>query len=95
MMYGPMFKYYMMDKFMRFMNTDGWHTSAYEGAHSLESAEARWIPNDAMLEISHAIRKDGALTCEDCHTREGSVLDWKGLGYTSDEIENLIQNPLE
>ena len=68
MMYGPLFKYYMMDKFMRFMDTDAWHTSAYKDAHSLRKAQARWIPNDAMLEISHAIRKEGALTCTDCHT---------------------------
>jgi hypothetical protein len=93
MMYGAMFKYYMMNKFMSFMDVDGWSTSAYEDVHSLEKAEPRWIPNDAMLEISHAIRREGALTCTDCHSKNG-VLDWKKLGYPEEDIEWLSENPL-
>jgi hypothetical protein len=90
MMYGTMFKYYMMDKFMRFMDADKWHTSAYDDVHSMKTAEPRWIPNDAMLEISHAIRREGALTCIDCHRANG-VLNWKALGYTQEEAESLSE----
>ncbi len=94
MMYGAMFKYYMMDKFMAFMDIDGWNTDAYKDVVKGKKVEARWIPNDAMLEISHAIRRKGALTCQNCHSPNG-VLDWKALGYSDDEIEGLTQNPLE
>lgn len=94
MMYGPMFKYYMMDKFMAFMDVDFWNTKAYADVVKGKKVEARWIPQDAMLEISHAIRRQGALTCNQCHNPNG-VLDWKELGYTDDEIEALTQNPLE
>jgi hypothetical protein len=94
MMYGSMFKYYMMDKFMSFMDVDGWSTSAYEDARSLETAEPRWIPNDALLEISHAVRREGALTCTDCHSKDG-VLDWKKLGYSNEDAEMYSVNPLE
>jgi hypothetical protein len=88
MMYGWMFKFYLMDKFMGFMNVDGWNTSAYTEAHNLKKVEPRWIPQDASLEISHAIRKKGALTCNNCHGPNG-VLDWKALGYTADEVATL------
>ncbi|GAB4342102.1 MAG: hypothetical protein Kow0037_29240 [Calditrichia bacterium] len=94
MMYGTMFKYYMMDRFMSYMDAPGWNASVYQDVHDLKSVEARWIPNDALLEISHAIRRKGALTCQNCHS-ENSVLDWKGLGYTAEEVETLTQNPLE
>lgn len=93
MMYGSMFKYYMMDKFMGFMDADGWNASAYDDAHDMKTAEPRWIPNDAMLEISHAIRREGALTCTDCHSKDG-VLDWRALGYTEERAEMLSENPL-
>jgi hypothetical protein len=88
MMYGWMFKFYLMDKFMDFMNVAGWKTSAYSDAHSLKKVEPRWIPQDASLEISHAIRKKGALTCNNCHGPNG-VLDWKALGYSDEEAANL------
>ncbi len=93
MMYGMMFKYYLMDKFMGFMDVDGWNAEVYEDVHSLKEVEPRWIPADALLEISHAIRRKGALTCTNCHSPNG-ILDWKELGYTEDEIETLSENPL-
>jgi len=43
--------------------------------------------------MSHVVRKDGALTCTNCHSPNG-VLDWKALGYSDDEIELLSENPL-
>ncbi len=93
MMYGWMFKYYMMDKFMSFMNADSWHTGAYKDAVNNKKVEARWIPNDALMEISHSIRLKGALTCNNCHNPNG-VLDWKALGYDDEEIEMYQQDPL-
>jgi len=88
MLYGFMFKYYLMDKFMAFMDVDGWNTGAYRDASQLKDVEPRWIPNDASLEISHAIRKDGALSCNNCHSPDGA-LDWKALGYSDDDAESL------
>ncbi len=87
-MYGWMFKVYMMDKFMSFMDVDGWNTGAYDDAAHVRKVEARWIPMDASLEISHAIRREGALTCNRCHS-ENSILDFDGLGYPQDEIAKL------
>lgn len=94
MMYGFMFDKYLMDKFLAFMAVDGWNTEAYDEVLAGEKVEPRWMPNDAMLEISHAIRREGALTCSNCHAEQG-VLDWRALGYTESEIEGLTQNPLE
>jgi hypothetical protein len=94
MMYGFMFDKYLMDKFLTFMDVDGWNTEAYDEVVAGEKVEPRWLPNDAMLEISHAIRREGALTCSNCHAQQGA-LDWQALGYTDSEIENLTQNPLE
>ena len=89
MMYGWMFKFYMLDKFMSFMAVDGWNTHSYVDVRAGKQVEPRWIPTDAMLEISHAIRLEGALTCNDCHG-VGGLMDWPALGYTPQEIDNLI-----
>jgi len=94
MMYGWMFKFYLMDKFISFMDVDSWNTKVYKDVLNNKKVEPRWIPNDAMLEISHAIRRKGALTCSNCHNPNG-VLDWKDLGYTDKEIESLVENPLK
>lgn len=94
MMYGRMFDIYMMDKFMSFMMIEEWEPSVYRGLLNLKNVEARWLPNDAYLEISHSIRKEGAFSCKDCH-RPNGVLDWKRLGYTEEEIKKLEKNPLE
>ncbi len=90
MMYGLLFKYYMMDKFMSYMAIDGWNTDSFVDVHAGRQIEPRWLPTDAMLEISHAIRLDGALDCADCHGPQ-SVLDWQQLGYTPEEIADLNQ----
>jgi len=87
-MYGWMFEVYMMDKFMEFMDADGWNTDSYEDAKNLRHVEARWIPQDALLEASHAIRREGALTCDRCHSPSG-VMDFKALGYDDDEVASL------
>ncbi len=93
MMYGWMFKYYMMDEFMEYMAIDGWNGDAYEEASRNEKVEPRWIPQDAMLEISHAIRREGALTCGNCHSAK-SVMNFKALGYDDEEIEFLQEEKL-
>ncbi len=92
-MYGWMFKLYMMDDFMELMSIDGWNLHAYEDVAQMQQVQARWIPQDASIEISHAIRKDGALTCGSCHSPFG-VIDWKELGYSEEEVARLEQNPL-
>ncbi len=94
MMYGSMFKYYMLDKFMSFMAVDSWNTGSYEDVRQMKNVEPRWIPNDASLEISHAVRKEGALTCDNCHSADG-VLDFEQLGYDEEDIEALQSHPLE
>jgi len=94
MMYGTMFKYYMMDKFMSFMGADGWNTGSYDDVVAMKHVEPRWIPTDASLEISHAIRKTGALSCADCHSSK-SVLDFRQLGYDSSDAASLSINPLQ
>ncbi len=88
MMYGWMFKFYMMDRFMSYMAIDGWNTEAREDARAGHNTEPRWLPTDAMLEISHAIRLEGALGCDDCHGPTG-VMDWQALGYTAKETDEL------
>ena len=87
-MYGWMFKYYLMDKFMDFMDVSTWNTKAYADAKDLKKVEPRWLPQDASLEMSHAIRKEGALSCNSCHSENG-VMDFKKLGYSDDEAEML------
>jgi hypothetical protein len=94
MMYGWMFKVYMMDRFMRYMAVDSWNTGVYEDVKALRQVEPRWIPSDASMEISHAIRRQGALTCANCHSPVG-VIDWKMLGYSDDDVASLSSNPLE
>ncbi|MCX5801307.1 MAG: hypothetical protein NTX17_07980 [Candidatus Eisenbacteria bacterium] len=94
MMYGWMFDFYLMNKFMTFMGAKGWNASSYKDVLSMRKVEPRWLPNNASMEIDHAIRREGALSCSNCHNPNG-VLDWKDLGYTEDEIQALTINPLE
>jgi len=88
MMYGWMFKIYMLDRFMEFMAVDGWNTAAYADVKAGRNVDPRWLPTDAMMELSHGIRREGALTCDRCHGPDG-VLDWLALGYTPDEAAEL------
>ncbi|PLX22966.1 MAG: hypothetical protein C0600_15905 [Ignavibacteria bacterium] len=102
MMYGTMFKYYMMDQFMSYLDDGtgkyitGWNTGPYADVLAVKEGKVdpRWIPTDANMEISHAVRRDGALTCQSCHSENG-VLDWKALGYDAEEVEEYQMNPLE
>ena len=87
MMYGWMFKVYMLDRFMGYMAVDGWNTGSFNDVRAGRNVEPRWIPTDARLEISHGVQREGALTCDRCHGGDG-VLDWRHLGYTGDPAEN-------
>lgn len=84
MMYGAMFKYYMMNRFMAYMRVDGWNTN-----FSMDRIAPYPMRNEGMLMINHAIQKTGR-TCNECHTANG-LLDFKALGYTPDEIESLVE----
>ncbi len=96
-----MLDFYFMDYFIKYMDYGSdeqitvWFTNAYKDVQSITKDKVGpcWIPADASMEISHAIRRNGALTCQNCHS-ENSVLDWKSLGYTEDEITAYIINPL-
>lgn len=90
MMYGSLFKVYMMDRFMSYMDIARWNTAAYADVSAGRKSEPRWIPNDALLEISHAVRRKGALACQNCHGAAG-VLDWRRLGYTKEQAASLAE----
>ena len=84
MMYGSMFKYYMMDKFMNLMGIEKGWTIPFSG-----KMEPRWMRQDATLMINHSITKD-ALKCENCHaSKEKGVLSFEDLGYTEDRVKDL------
>jgi len=84
MMYGAMFKYYMMNRFMSYMRVDGWNTD-----FSMDRIAPYLMRNEGMLMINHAIQKTGR-TCNECHTENG-LLDFHALGYTPEEIEFLVE----
>ena len=84
MMYGAMFKYYMMNRFMAYMRVDGWNTN-----FSMDRIAPYPMRNEGMLMINHAIQKTGR-TCNECHTQNG-LLNFQALGYTPGEIESLVE----
>ncbi len=86
MMYGFMFKTYLMDQFMAYMDVEGWDTAAREELLKGENMEARWIPVDASMEISHGIRLEGAHSCDDCHSAD-SIIPWEELGYSEQDAD--------
>ncbi|HLP77396.1 MAG TPA: tetrathionate reductase family octaheme c-type cytochrome [Candidatus Paceibacterota bacterium] len=48
----------------------------------------------SFISLSHAIKRNGALNCNDCHS-PNSVLDFKALSYTSDRaafLKSVLQN---
>jgi len=89
-MYSWMFKKYLLDRFLSFLDVDEWNIASYADVAAGRNIEARWIPHDACLEIDHAIRREGALGCADCHS-PWSVLDFRSLGYSEEEIAALSE----
>jgi hypothetical protein len=88
MMYGAMFKYYLMDRFMEYMAVDGWNTN-----FSMDRIAPRAMRNEGQLMINHSVQKMGR-TCNDCHVAQGGLLDFTALGYTPEEVQSL-QEPRE
>lgn len=88
MMYGPMFKLYMMDAFMHYMGiAKGW-TYPFSGR-----LEAKWMRQDATLMLNHSITKD-ALACERCHAPAGTgIMPFEALGYPPARVADLRHLP--
>jgi len=63
--------------------------AAETGIPPVPGEHAGFKLNDCLgFSISHGITKEKALTCACCHD-QNSVLDFEGLGYTSDEADSL------
>jgi len=44
----------------------------------------------SFITVSHAVKLDGALSCNDCHTTDGRV-DFEALGYPEEQARQLSQ----
>jgi hypothetical protein len=82
MMYGAMFKYYLMDRFMAYMGIDGWNTH-----FDIKRIAPSPMRNEGNLMVNHGISKVGR-TCAECHTANG-ILDFKALGYSPQRAAEL------
>jgi len=82
MMYGQMFKLYLMDRFMAYMGIDGWNTH-----FDMKRIAPSPMRNEGNLMVNHGISKTGR-TCAECHTPTG-ILDFKALGYSAQRVEEL------
>lgn len=89
-MYQPLFKYYMMDRFMDYFGVDGWHMKYPLDPQNQKNIEPHWMRQMGTLMINHAIRKQG-FDCADCHTQNG-LLDFRKLGYSEARAAEL-ENP--
>jgi len=84
MMYQPMFKYYLMDRFMAYMAVPGWDMN-----FDINAIAPREMRNEGNLMINHAIQKTGR-SCAECHSPEG-ILDFDFLGYPPERAAELRQ----
>jgi hypothetical protein len=82
MMYGAMFKYYLMDRFMAYMGIDGWNTD-FDMKRIAPSA----MRNEGNLMVNHGISSTGR-TCVECHSPTG-ILDFNALGYAPERAAEL------
>lgn len=84
LMYGSVFKWYMMDAFMHYMGIQKGWTIPFSGR-----VAARWMRQDATLMINHSITKD-ALECRSCHAPRGQgVMPFEDLGYPPERVRDL------
>jgi hypothetical protein len=84
MMYGPVFKAYMMDAFMHYMGIGKGWTIPFSG-----KIEAKWMRQDATLMLNHSITKD-AMKCQSCHAAKGiGVMPFEELGYPEARAADL------
>jgi hypothetical protein len=90
-MYQPLFKYYMMDKFMEYFGVGEW-TMAYPlDEANKKNIETHWMRQMGTLMINHAIQAEG-FSCRTCHTPTNGLLNFDLLGYSkarADELRNL------
>jgi hypothetical protein len=82
MMYGRMFKYYMMDKFMYYMGISEWNMN-----FDINKIAASPMRNEGNLMINHGIQKTGR-QCTECHSPTG-ILDFDKLGYSAERAKEL------
>jgi hypothetical protein len=84
MMYGTLFKYYMMDNFMHYMGIDKGWTIPFRG-----NIGGKWMRQDATLMLNHSITKT-AMQCASCHTdKEHGVMPFEELGYPPTRVQRL------
>jgi hypothetical protein len=84
MMYGSVFKAYMMDAFMNYMGIEKGWTIPFSGR-----IEGKWMRQDATLMLNHSITKD-AMKCESCHAaKEKGVMPFEELGYPVNRVKDL------
>jgi hypothetical protein len=84
LMYGTVFKHYLMDDFMHYMGiAQGW-SIPFKGQFA-----GRWMRQDATLMINHSITRD-AFRCRSCHTAKArGILPFEDLGYSPDQVTAL------
>ncbi len=84
MMYGRIFKMYMMDAFMNYMGIDKGWTIPFGGRIA-----GKWMRQEATLMLNHSIRKQG-LDCASCHaSREKGIMPFEELGYPEARVKDL------
>ncbi|MBI3568579.1 MAG: cytochrome c3 family protein [Gemmatimonadetes bacterium] len=88
LMYGEVFKKYMMDDFMHYMGIEKGWTIPFSG-----KVAARWMRQDATLMVNHSITRD-AMQCTSCHTsKEKGVMPFEELGYPAARVNDLRNLP--
>jgi len=84
MMYGVVFKKYMMDAFMNYMGIEEGWSIPFKG-----KIEGKWMRQDATLMINHSITKN-AMKCESCHaSKEKGIMPFEELGYPPERVKDL------
>lgn len=84
MMYGVVFKQYMMNAFMNYMGIEKGWTIPFSG-----NIQGKWMRQDATLMFNHSITKD-ALKCESCHAaKEKGIMPFEELGYPPERVKDL------
>jgi len=84
MMYGTVFKEYMMDAFMNYMGIEKGWTIPFSG-----KIEGKWMRQEATLMLNHSISKD-AMKCESCHaSKEKGIMPFEELGYPPERVKDL------
>jgi len=89
-MYQPLFKYYMMDKFMEYFGVGEWSMDYPLDPENQKNVEPHWMRQVGTLMVNHAIQAKGH-SCGTCHKKDG-LLDFKKLGYSdarAAELEDL------